>query len=401
MDSLSQIILGAAVGEVILGKKIGNKAMLWGALAGTIPDLDIISNLWLDELGGLAAHRGISHSITFAVLGSVATGWLVDKFYDTPLQKSIVLVFRTVLVIAMSIGLAYIAFNKASIIWGIAALIIAMGGGFYINNLYKIYEHRSVDATLKEWISLFFWGFFTHTILDCFTVYGTQLFAPFSNYRVAWSTISVADPIYTIPFLICLLTAASYAKEAKGRRIMNWLGIGISSLYLIFTIFNKQNIDKVFADSLERQGYIYTDVKTSPTILNNILWYGVTKVDDNLVFGKYSYFDSDQDINFYTVPVGEEMIADIEDTKVIKTLKWFSDDTYMVIKDKGLLQFNDMRYGRFIDGIDSPDNYIFHFKIKKLGNGKAEMPKTQKGPPPGSEKKIFSSLWQRIKGNED
>jgi len=140
MDSLSQIILGAAVGEVILGKKIGNKAMLWGALAGTIPDLDIISNLWLDELGGLAAHRGISHSITFAVLGSVATGWLVDKFYDTPLQKSIVLVFRTVLVIAMSIGLAYIAFNKASIIWGIAALIIAMGGGFYINNLYKIYD---------------------------------------------------------------------------------------------------------------------------------------------------------------------------------------------------------------------------------------------------------------------
>ncbi len=401
MDSLSQIVLGAAVGEVILGKKIGNKAMLWGALAGTIPDLDIISNLWLDELGGLAAHRGISHSIAFAVLGSAVTGWLVDRFYDTPLQKSIVLIFRTLLVIAMSITLVNLSISKSSLILGIVSAIVAIGGGYYINHLYKNYEHRNVEATLGEWISLFFWGFFTHTILDCFTVYGTQLFAPFSNYRVAWSTISVADPMYTIPFLICLLIAAFYSKESKGRRIANWLGIGLSCLYLIFTIFNKQNIDKVFTKSLDSQGYEYTDMKTSPTILNNILWYGVAKVGDNLVFGKYSYFDSDQDIKFYEVPVGEEMIADIEDTKVIKTLKWFSDDTYMIMEDAGALQFNDMRYGRFIDGIESPDNYIFNFKINKLGNGRAEMPKTQKGPPSGSEMKIFTSLWSRIKGNEE
>ena len=37
MDSLSQIVLGAAVGEVVLGRRIGNRAMIWGAVAGTIP----------------------------------------------------------------------------------------------------------------------------------------------------------------------------------------------------------------------------------------------------------------------------------------------------------------------------------------------------------------------------
>ena len=41
MDSLTQIVLGAAVGEAVLGKKVGNRAMLWGAVAGTIPDLDV------------------------------------------------------------------------------------------------------------------------------------------------------------------------------------------------------------------------------------------------------------------------------------------------------------------------------------------------------------------------
>jgi inner membrane protein len=44
MDSLTQIVLGASVGEAVAGKKIGNKAMLWGAIAGTIPDLDVLLN---------------------------------------------------------------------------------------------------------------------------------------------------------------------------------------------------------------------------------------------------------------------------------------------------------------------------------------------------------------------
>ncbi len=41
MDSLTQIVLGAAVGEAVLGKKARNKAMLYGAIAGTIPNLDV------------------------------------------------------------------------------------------------------------------------------------------------------------------------------------------------------------------------------------------------------------------------------------------------------------------------------------------------------------------------
>ena len=47
MDSLTQIVLGASVGEAALGRKVGNRAMVWGAIAGTIPDLDVISNGWV------------------------------------------------------------------------------------------------------------------------------------------------------------------------------------------------------------------------------------------------------------------------------------------------------------------------------------------------------------------
>ena len=41
MDSITQAVLGAAIGEAVLGKKIGNKGAILGAAVATIPDLDV------------------------------------------------------------------------------------------------------------------------------------------------------------------------------------------------------------------------------------------------------------------------------------------------------------------------------------------------------------------------
>ena len=68
MDSLTQIVLGAAVGDAVLGKKVGNKAMLYGAIAGTIPDLDVITRYFLDTVTSTEWHRGFSHSIFFSIV---------------------------------------------------------------------------------------------------------------------------------------------------------------------------------------------------------------------------------------------------------------------------------------------------------------------------------------------
>ena len=72
MDSLTQIVLGAACGEIILGKKIGNKALLFGAIGGTIPDLDVIVGKWIfsNEIDAMLFHRGFMHSILFSILAA-------------------------------------------------------------------------------------------------------------------------------------------------------------------------------------------------------------------------------------------------------------------------------------------------------------------------------------------
>jgi len=80
MDSLTQIVLGAAVGEVVLGKKVGNKAMLYGATAGTIPDLDTFASHFTDTVTALEIHRGFTHSILFSILFAPIFGWLVSRY---------------------------------------------------------------------------------------------------------------------------------------------------------------------------------------------------------------------------------------------------------------------------------------------------------------------------------
>ena len=68
MDGFTQIVLGAAVGEAVLGKKVGNKAILWGGICGIIPDSDVFFMPFFDEIKRLIFHRGYSHSIFFQLL---------------------------------------------------------------------------------------------------------------------------------------------------------------------------------------------------------------------------------------------------------------------------------------------------------------------------------------------
>ena len=238
MDSLTQIVLGAACGEIALGKKIGNKALLFGAIGGTIPDLDVFIGSWLfqNEIDSMAFHRGFMHSIVFAILASFALGYLVHWLY-----------------------------NRGK---------------------------RMGSTTKKDWILLFFLSIFTHPLLDSFTPYGTQLFLPFSNYRVAINNISVVDPIYTLPFLLCLIVVMFFRRKSAKRKLWNTIGIGISSFYMLLTLANKVYINNVFKKSLEKNSISYNRYQTQPSIFNNVLWYGLAENDDAYHVAFYSLFDT-------------------------------------------------------------------------------------------------------------
>ncbi|MCB0461442.1 MAG: metal-dependent hydrolase [Flavobacteriaceae bacterium] len=338
MDSLTQIVLGAACGEAALGKKIGNKALLFGAIGGTIPDLDVFVGrlIYDNEIDIMAFHRGFMHSILFTIIGAFVFGWLVFKLYNRGIRKN--------------------------------------------------------TTKQKDWIWLFFLSLFTHPILDSFTPYGTQLFAPFSNYRVAINNISVVDPIYTIPFLFCMIVLMFYRRNTSKRKLWLKLGLGISSAYMLLTLVNKVYINSVYQNSLKDEGIVYSRFQTQPSVLNNILWYGVAETETDYYVGFYSLFDSLSKVKTWNKLPKNHHLASTED-KEINTLVWFSNGYYNLIdKGEGVIRYNDLRYPSFDK--NNPNNGIFSFTLKKIDNRWDVLPFD--GRPPSSED--FSYFWERMKG---
>lgn len=341
MDSLTQIVLGAACGEVVLGKKIGNKAMLFGAIGGTIPDLDVFVGrlFYSNEIDIMAFHRGFMHSLLFAILGAFAFGWLVYKLYNT--------------------------------------------------------GNRIGTTTLKDWIWLFFLSIFTHPILDSFTPYGTQLFAPFSDYRVAFNNISVADLFYTLPFLICLVVAMFFNRKNPKRSKWAKAGIYISSAYMLFTIGNKIYIDSVFKKSFTKAGVEFNRFSTQPSLLSNFLWYGIAETDTDYKVAFYSLFDKISTANdIISVPKNHDVV-DVKHPD-LQTLAWFSNGYFNVVSsEENNIRYNDLRYPLVEN--DSTSNSVFGFKLFKDGNRwdiKQDYERVGKESP----SKIFSNLWERTKG---
>ncbi len=401
MDSLTQIVLGAAAGEVVLGKKIGNRAMWLGAIGGTIPDLDVLGKFFLSTIDNLAFHRGISHSILFSILGAFAVGWIIHWLYNSEYHKWIATFCRALATIL--VGFIVDMFLKMLFPDTIIPTIVLVPVMLFI--LYRSSKSRyfsdnweKPEATVRDYQWLFFWSLFTHPILDCFTMYGTQLFAPFSDVRVAWSSIAVADMFYTIPFIICLFIAASFHRSSPKRRFWNYLGIGLSSLYLVFTLIHKQKMNNTFAQALERENIEAERFVTNSYLLTNFLWTCTAETKDGYYQGLHSIFDS-QPIRFTKIEKQHDLLKNIDTDYTIKTLRWFCDDYFSVFRrEDKRLQFNDLRFGSFSGEAKGGDDFIFKFYLKESGES-YEMEEAIGGPPEGGEKEVMRTLWSRIWGN--
>ncbi len=87
MDSITHIVLGATIGELVAGRRLGKKAMLLGALTQTLPDIDFVASFWLDTSRDVLAHRGITHSFFFIlIMAPLLARMAKRKWRDAPLS---------------------------------------------------------------------------------------------------------------------------------------------------------------------------------------------------------------------------------------------------------------------------------------------------------------------------
>ena len=213
MDSITHIVLGACVGEVLMDQKAGRKAMLWGALAQSIPDIDFISGSWLTLTKELIAHRGFTHSFLFA--------FLIAYFF---------------------------------------ALIASR-------------LHKAEAISIKKWFVFFLVEVLIHVLLDSLNNYGIGWLEPFSSKRFAFNIIYVADPLFTLAPLLVFIFLLIKKMDHPNRLKFARMGIVLPAVYLCFAFINKEHIEKDLKPHLK----INTEYFTAPTLLNNFLWTAVIK----------------------------------------------------------------------------------------------------------------------------
>lgn len=315
MDSITQIALGIAVAEVCVGKKLKNRSFLYGAIFGTIPDLDVLVGLFLTPVEGIRIHRGISHSLFLFLFLSPFLGWLVSKI------------------------------EKGKI--------------------------RFLSAA-----NMAFWCLFTHVLLDMFTSWGTQILWPL-EHRFALKTIFVIDPLYTIPLLVALVMVWK-TKEITLRQKYVWRALLVSSAYLILACFIKLYALKQFEMALKKQGIQYSQIIVKPTAFNLILWNANVSTVHNYLLGDYSLLDS-QAISFTTYAKNDDLESKLKGNSDFEKLKKVSEGWYIISKQNSNLYFNDLRFGLLNDNPKDPQfAFSYQFIATDSGLKAIEVPKQKR-----------------------
>ncbi len=285
MDSITQAALGAAVAELGMGgKRLGNKAILWGVGLGTLPDLDVLVHPWLGSIQRLEWHRGISHSLVFMVVASPLIGWLISRI-----------------------------------------------------------QRGDVSVVRAAWTT--FAIFFTHVLIDVFTVYGTMIFEPFSDRRVGFNNLFIIDPLFTLPLLAGLIAAGFCRRNLARRQFWNSAGLAISTLYVIWSFGAKATADAHFAASMREQGISYNRRMTAPTPFNTLLWRSLAATDDGCWIGYWSLLDRRRPVEFDFIPRNDALLEGIADTRAVQRLIWFSNGYYGVEKRGDHIVISDWRFG--------------------------------------------------------
>jgi inner membrane protein len=285
MDPVTQGVLGASVPQAVSTRKHVAAATLFGALSGMAPDLDSLISSATDPLLRLEFHRQFTHSLIFIPIGALVCALIL-----------------------------YWLFGRR---WQI---------NFKLTYLYCLL------------------GYATHGLLDACTSFGTQLLWPFSDERFAFNTISIVDPLFTLPLLALVITGLVRKNPRFGQLALGWVVI-----YQGLGIYQHQRVAAAGAELAQQRGLTPIRLEVKPSFGNLLLWKVIYEVEDGY------YTDAVRAAPNLTTYPGEFIprldIArdlpwldpDSQQARDLERFRWFSRG-YLSLDPANPLRVIDMRY---------------------------------------------------------
>jgi inner membrane protein len=286
LDSLTQLTLGAAVGVAVMGRRTAAwKSALWGGVAGTLPDLDVLVSHG-DAILDMVLHRAESHALFWQTLFSLPFAAAVARLHGE---------------------------------WG---------------------QRR------RWWLALWL-ALVTHPLLDTLTIYGTQLALPFTNHPFGVGSVFIIDPAVTLPWLVGVAWAVAAGGGARGLKA-NLVGLGLGVAYLAWGVAAQGIVEQKARQSLAAQGLAPgARLFATPAPFNTLLWRVVVVEPGAVHEGFWSFFDAPGPIRFFGYDRGaalEEATAQHDGARRIRA---FSGGFYRLLEANNRIRITDLRMGQY------------------------------------------------------
>ncbi len=324
------------MGEAFAGKTVGKKAMLWGVLAQSIPDIDFIASFWLNTSDNLLAHRGFTHSILFVLLITPA----------------------------------------------IAAAA---------NHL-----HRPHNISFNKWFLFIGTVIFIHIFLDAFNNYGVGWFEPFSHLRISFNTIYVADPFFSVVPGMALVLLLLFRQRNLLRQKIWMIGLLVPLLYIGYTVANKMMVTHKTKAALALQNIKYDNLLITPAPLQSWLWFIAAGNDTGFYTGYRSVFDKTASTNFHFTAKNDQLKTGIKNLEELNKLIRFSQNFYVLEKRQDSLLFYDLRFGQIVGWHNPAEQFAFYYYLQPEADNTLVV---QRGRFAKWNHTTFTSLIECIKGN--
>ena len=216
MDLLTQGLLGATMAQSGAKQQETRMATGIGFFAGIAADVDILIQSENDPLLNIEFHRHFTHSLFFVPLGALIAALLLWPFLRKRLPFTRLYLF---------------------------ALL----------------------------------GYCLSGVLDAFTSYGTHLLWPVSDARVAWNTISVLDPAFTLILLVAVVIAFKKHAHTAAR-----IGLLLAAAYMSFGWVQLQRAETVAETLIAERGHRAEEHLVKPTLANLVLWRSIYQFEGKL-----------------------------------------------------------------------------------------------------------------------
>ena len=295
MDPISQGVVGAAFAQTAARRTQLATVAWYGGLGGLAPDLDVLFQSPSDPLVFLEYHRQFTHSLVFIPVGAF-------------------LVFLVLRAIA----------SRLALLQGLTAF-------------------QGYLACLM--------GYATHGLLDACTSYGTQLFWPFSEARIAWDSMPIVDPFFTVPVLV-LVIAASRCK----RKWLNWCACAWMLCFFVAGGWQHHRAIEAAEQLARNRGHEPTRLTAKPSVANLVLWKTIYEYDghyyvDAVRVGTQRLWYPGTRVAKLDLPTDfPGLQPDSVQARDVERFRWFSDG-YLTVEEPAP-RIGDLRYSFLPNEVD-------------------------------------------------